>query len=526
VKRGVVVLSAVVLSAAGCLPAAGSTKPNVILIFADDISARELPVYGSSVWTDPLRKDTSDPIYLAKTPVLDRIAGEGVWIRTAWAATVCSPSRAMMMTGRYANLHKWWHNGDYGKAPNGNWIWPLYESSPLQIGHLARNAGYATQWAGKTQMKQCDHQRFGFDEGVFTPGSYLFPKNPYTDFVLTDVKGKKKVQVNEDTGEEVSYYAQTAWYWQPSVALMNHPDCPEPTAEMPITYWPFSEEDQKAYGAHTYGPDVELDFIFDFMERRHAEGKPFFIYHTTHLGHDAFNWFEPDSKSRWPGTPVIKWDGKKYTRTEPRVTGDKGVYDTHGTVTEPGMHSHVEYLDYQLWQYLGKLDELKIADNTVLIFCADNGTSGYGKASHDRQKGTHVPFMVYAPGLGFTKRGEQDILLNLSDVLPTLADIMNVEVPVDYEIHGKSLWPYLTTGRREHREWIYAYKQEKQLIRSHRVMRDGYGKWWDVSARPDDLISFPPITDWERVSAAHREERNRLEAILPRFAKKPEEITH
>ncbi|QBG47511.1 sulfatase [Verrucomicrobia bacterium S94] len=511
----------VLLTAGAVSVSAKLDKPNVVLVFADDISAREIPFYGSSVWSDAKGRDTQDMGYRAKTPVLDRLAEKGAWIRTAWAATVCSPSRAMMMTGRYANLHKWWHNGDLGGiVENGkktDWVVPLYVSSPLLIGHVAQKAGYATQWVGKTQMKKCDHRLFGFDEGVFTPGSYLFPKNPYTDFVLTDVKGKKKTQVNEDTGKELSHYAQTSWYWKPSVALMNHPTVPPATAEQNCTYWPVSEEDRKNYGLNTYGPDVELDFVFDFMERKHHEGRPFFVYHTTHLGHDGFDWLHPESGNKWPGTPGIKWDGKKYIRTEPNITGDNGRYDTHGTVTEPGIHTHVEYIDFQIWQYLKKFDELGIADNTILIFCADNGTSTYGKGSPDRQKGCHVPFMVYAPGADFTKKGEQDILVNIADVLPTLADIMGYEIPADYKIHGKSLWPYLTTDKQDHRDWIYAYRGGMQLIRGKKVMKDGFGKWWDVEHQPDDLIRFPQIRDWEKVSAAHRAERDKLMCILPEF---------
>lgn len=58
-------------------------KPNIIVYFADDISARELPIYGSSVWTDPLRENTSDSEFRAKTPVLDKLAMQGCWIKTA-----------------------------------------------------------------------------------------------------------------------------------------------------------------------------------------------------------------------------------------------------------------------------------------------------------------------------------------------------------------------------------------------------------------------------------------------------------
>ncbi|WOO40667.1 sulfatase-like hydrolase/transferase [Rubellicoccus peritrichatus] len=492
----------------------GKDKPNVILIFADDISARELPFYGSSTWTEPSGRDTQDPNFQAKTPVFDKLAEEGVWVTNAWAATVCSPSRAMMMTGRYANLHKWWHNNDYGKIDDGT-KWPkpvaLYLTSPLQIGHLAQQAGYATQWSGKTQMKHCDYELFGFDEGCFTPGSYLFGQNPHTDFQLIQNKGKK-TQTNLDTGEEIDFYAQASWYWQPSVALMNHPSNKEA-----IEWWPNTPESKKSFGLTTYAPDVEMDFIFEFIERKHAEGKPFFIYHTEHLGHDGFDYLDPTSGSMWPGTPVVEWDGEGYTRIEPKITGDKGVYDTHGTVSDPGIHKHVEYLDYHVWLYMEKLKEMGIEDNTIIIFCADNGTWKYGKSSHDRQKGTHVPFLIYAPGQNLTKQGEQDILVSLADILPTLADIMGTEIPEDYEIHGESLWPYLTSDQEKHRDWIYAYKSDKQLIRGDKVMLDGYGKWWDVSETPDDLISFAQITDWETASPEHRAERDRLSAILPDY---------
>ena len=241
----------------------------------------------------------------------------------------------------------------------------------------------------------------------------------------------------------------------------------------------------------------------------------FFVYHTSHLGHDAFNWLDPESPSKWPGTPVIRWDGERYHRTTPLITGDAGNYDTHGTVTPPGIHHHVNYLDYQAWLYQNKLKDLGIADNTIFIFCADNGTSGYGKNSPDRQKGTHVPLIISARGL--TKRGEQDVLVNMSDILPTIAELSGVPLPANYEINGESLVPLLFGDRPTHREWLYGYLDDRQIIRGTKVLRDGRGKWWDVERTPDDLISFPEIDDWTMVSAAHRSERDKLEALLPRF---------
>ncbi|MEM6692437.1 MAG: sulfatase-like hydrolase/transferase [Planctomycetota bacterium] len=487
------------------------SRPNIIVVFADDISARELPLYGSSVWSPPTGGDTRNAKYRAATPVLDRLANEGCWISTAWASVVCSPSRAMMMTGRYAHLHKWWGNkskGKYVDEQGSEVTWPLYMSSPLQIGHVAQRAGYSTYWAGKTQMAG-DLTEFGFDRGCFTPGGLDEKDNPYTDFkhVVRKTNGQRQL-INLDTKLPVQTYQQHGWYWFPHVRLMNH-------GAKEFQWWPNTGDSKTQFGVETYGPDVELDFIFDFMERQVAEDKPFFVYHTSHLGHDAFDWLNPNSKSKWPGTPVVNWDGEKYTRIDPKITGDEGEYDTHGTVTPPGIHNHINYLDYQAWLYQKKLDELGIVDNTIFVFCADNGTSGYGKNSPDRQKGTHVPLIISGPGL--TKQGKQDVLMNMCDLLPTIAELTGVEIPSDYEINGESLVPFLFSDQAEHRDWIYGYLDDKQIIRGKKVLRDGRGKWWDVENTPDDLISFPRIENWEQVSEAHRQERDELIAILPRF---------
>ncbi|WP_111708262.1 sulfatase-like hydrolase/transferase [Lutibacter citreus] len=492
-------------------------KPNIILIYADDISARELPIYKSDTWSPPEGGNTQDMQFRAKTPVLDNLANEGVYIKTAWAAVVCSPSRAMMMTGRYAHIHKWWANSDIGRYSVGKKktaTFPLFKSSPKLIGHIAQEGGYKTFWVGKTQMRNDDLDQYGFEEGVFTAGSTtLAGVNPYTNFEVEQVKkdGKKFV-INKDSGKEVVMYPQSSWYWKPHVMLMNHP-----TSSKKYEWWPNTAKSKKEYGVNTFGPDVELDFAFDFMERKVKKDEPFFLYHTSHLGHDAFDFLNPTEKNKWPGTPIVTYKNGKYKRTDPKIKGSNGKYNLNGTVTKPGIHNHLNYLDYQVSLYLEKMKELKIEDNTILVFCADNGTSGYGKNSNAVQKGVHVPFIVYAPGFNFTKKGEQDILLNISDVLPTITEIVGVEIPEDYEINGESFWPYLTTDKKEHRKWIYAYKSGTQLIRGKKVLKDGTNKWFDVSETPSDLISFNQIKDWKTVSEDLKKEKNELTKILPRF---------
>jgi len=486
-------------------------KPNVIIFFTDDISAREFPVYNTPAWTNPLREDTSDVSLRARTPVMDRLAREGCYVQTAWSATLCKPSRAMILSGRYAHRQGWWCNKQLGQRvrPDGKTEhWPIYKSSPLLVSHVAKMGGYDTYWAGKFHLTG-DYLAYGFDEAFITPGLLSEPTNPNSDFQLDyEKRDGERVLVNQDTGLRVETYAHDSYYWQPNVRLVNHP-----SARGEVVWWPNERAKDAAYGLSSYGPDLEMRFTFDFMDRKRAEGNPFFIYHACHLGHDSFDWLDPDNPSRWPGTPNVSWNGEGYERTVPRVEGDAGEYETFDTVSESGMHRHIEYIDYQIWCYLEKLKAMGELDNTVLIITSDNGSGGYGKNSKDRQKGCHVPMIVYAPGM--VRKGEQAILVSLTDMLPTVAELAGVTLPEAYEVDGESLVPFLYGEQDTHRDWIFSYSGGKPIIRGHHVLRDANKRWWDVSSQPEDLIGFERIENWNKVSAAGQAERDVLQSVLP-----------
>lgn len=470
---------------------AAERQPNVIVVMADDISARDFPIYGSSTCYGER----------ASTPVIDRLAKEGCYLTTAWSSTVCMPTRAMVMSGRYAHLTKWWDNGEFGKSKRGG-IFPVADSSPLTIGHVAKQAGYRSIWVGKTHVTTgSSYTRFGFDEGVFTPGEPDVRGNsPFDHF--RNVKNKE-------------FWNSDSFLWWPEVQVANHPEHPD----QPFT-WQKSE-------ISDYGPDIEMDRILDFMARSKLQGKPFFVYHTSHLGHQAVDMASPRHNMTWPGTPRLTWnaDSQTYTRHEPKIT-PKGPVNTLSTtyekenITPDELKYQVEYLDYQMWQYINKLKELGELENTVVIFTSDNGTKGW-KASVEKQRSLHVPFVVYAPGQSQFVNGEQEIVSDLSDLLPTLAEIIGAKLPPQekYELNGKSLWPYLTKQSAQHREWIYGYKGNRQMVRGHHLLRDGKGAWWDASKLPTDMDSFPAIKDFSALSAYQSKEKEMIEKVMKRFAR-------
>ena len=106
-------------------------RPNIVLILADDVSPDMFGCYG---------------VAEAKTPNIDRMAREGVMFQTAWASAICGPSRAMLMTGRYATANGFWYNGCAFPMPDGSRDMFRYFPS---IANLFHDGGYTTAVASK-----------------------------------------------------------------------------------------------------------------------------------------------------------------------------------------------------------------------------------------------------------------------------------------------------------------------------------------------------------------------------------------
>ncbi|KAJ8904479.1 hypothetical protein NDN08_000996 [Rhodosorus marinus] len=520
-----VVLYCAVLS--GADGAKSRTKPNIIVLIGDDLSPREFPSYDTGVWSSTDEEPTDKKHFRAKTPMLDKIAKEGIFFDKAWATPICAASRGMLMTGRYATITKWWYNFDYGSWTDGNGkvgdIVPLWITSPLGIAHLATAAGYGTFWGGRAGMKDVNNlDKFGFERGIFVPAPQEFLPSPLSDFQIVGAgvdEDGNKIFVNKDTGKvEPGARPQRSYTWRPHVLLLNPPNEDEQ-----LVYYPNTRKTKQAYSRGTFGPDVDMEVTKKFMETCVEEDTPFFLYATSRIGHKAYDFINQKTDT-WPPTPNLSWNAskEKYTKEEPVISKRGGKYRTKG-INNGGIRRHVEYLDYTIWQYVEKCKELGVLDNTVIIFSTDNGTKGYGKDSKNKQRGPHVPMFIYAPGMNMTKQGRSSEFVSFVDIVPTVADLMGVSYLLDgYELHGQSLYKYLFRGAKKHtREYNFSYQTRstghKQLIRGSYVMKDGGDRWYDVSNEKRDLDSYPIITNWNKVPKELRDERDELSKVLDEF---------
>ena len=227
-----------------------------------------------------------------------------------------------------------------------------------------------------------------------------------------------------------------------------------------------------------YGPDVDLEFHLDFIKSSANKQQPFLAYYATCLPHFP-----------WEPTP----DSADKSYRQPR-TGHKGDPKYF-----PDM---VAYLDKHVGLIMQSLDDLGIADNSIVIFLADNGTDqdlinewGDGKKIRGGKgtmtdRGTHVPLIVRWPD--HIKAGSScDDLIDFSDLFPTLCELTGAALP-KAALHGRSFAPQLVGRPGNPREWVHIQHGENRQVRDSNYMLDNKDQLrrvvelWEEPAKPNE----------------------------------------
>jgi arylsulfatase A len=230
-----------------------------------------------------------------------------------------------------------------------------------------------------------------------------------------------------------------------------------------------------------YGPDVDLEVYLDFIRTRAENKQPFLAFYSTCLPH-------------FPWEPTPDSTRKTYRAPNAAHKGDPKYF--------PDM---VAYLDKQIGVMLKTLDDLGIAENTIVMFLADNGTDsglvnqwGDGKSIAGGKgtmtdRGTHVPLLVRWPGK-IRAGGTCDDLVDLTDFLPTLCELTGAELP-QQSIHGRSFAPQLLGKPGHPRTWIHIQNDDDRQVRNNEYMLNNKDQLrrvvqlWEEPAKPNENLN-------------------------------------
>jgi arylsulfatase A-like enzyme len=433
ISRAVMLLIASRLVALATLCAAApASHPNIIFILADDLSARALSCYGGSV----------------KTPVLDRLARQGVRFNNAWSAPLCGPSRAILHTGKYPH-----HQGYYVNAVTPT---VAFYDDPrhLPLLRMAKSAGYATGMFGKIHHGS-DPTKYGADFYCVT--RYW--------------KGYDGPSHSMDGSREGMY--GVSWYWHPG-EILNGAGIPT----MP----------------DDFGPDIELKQLLGFVEAN--KDRPFFVYWPTNLPHMERNPKTGYRTFSYTSVPEVDANG---TRTGRKVAGS--------------LQSTVGYLDFLIGRIQGRLQQLGLAENTILFFTSDNGTANGDKASYERDYAIRVPFVV--SGGPVKPQGLSETLVDFTDIWPTVANLTGYKGAMNTD--GHSFAPCLFGQPFTPRETIQMAMNNARWLRDRDWLLDGRGRFFDLrgTSKQTDYKDVSESSDPEVVAARKRFELLLKEIPLP-----------
>lgn len=239
-----------------------------------------------------------------------------------------------------------------------------------------------------------------------------------------------------------------------------------------------------------YGPDYFSDYLLRWIESN--KERPWLAYYSMTLVHDPFN-ATPDSED---------WD----VDPKKRYVEDNKYF--------PEM---VTYCDKIFGKIMKKLNDLKLADNTIVIFVGDNGTARYittpmkdgsfvrGGKGMPIETGTGVP-LIASWGKYNSKLQSHSVndLVDFTDFMPTFAEAMNIQVPTEWDIDGRSFLPVLKGEKNPNeREWVFVHYQPNHVpqanleryscrfFKDHTYKYYSNGAFYNYRKDPDELRSIP-----------------------------------
>ncbi|MDF7826855.1 sulfatase-like hydrolase/transferase [Pontiellaceae bacterium B12227] len=424
-------------------------RPNIVLIMTDDASWECFGPYGAEDY---------------KTPNIDRLAEQGVKFEHCYSTPLCTPSRVMIMTGKY-NFRNYTHFG-------------YLNPNEKTFGHMMQQAGYKTAIAGKWQLNGIyDPKRFADHSDNTRVNKAGFDE--YALWQLT--KGKS----GKGGGER---------FWSPPLEINGE----------------FLSAQQNK---NQYGPDIMSDFVCDFIERN--QDQPFFVYYPTVLVHDPF-------------VPTPDTIGKRSRGAQANKAPKSEAQQKANFVAMVNYMDKLVGKVVAKLEAVGQLENTLIlftSDNgTNKRIKSDwNDRTIQGGKGAMKDNGTHVPLIAFWKGKSLEGAVSKD-LVDFTDVYATLAEVAGIQLDSTDPKDGQSFLPQIvgeSTTPRTHAlcyyqpYWGRVSENAGAFVRTRRFKLYADGRFYDIANDLDEANNLAGSFAGERAMTAHKNLKKLIDQVPP-----------
>ncbi len=370
----------------GCSSVEQSPPPNILIMVADDAGWRDVGYHDSEI----------------KTPNIDRLAKTGVELDQFYVYPTCSPTRASLLTGRYASR--------FGIAgPIAMKSKQVLPSDTVTLPELLRKRGYSTAITGKWHLglrPESGPRQYGFDH------TYGFLHGQIDQYTHKYKNGDQ------------------SWH-----------------------------RNDKFISEEGHATDLITNEATNYIKHLRDKSKPFFLY-------------VPFSVPHYPLQEDEKWLSK---------------YQSIENESRRTYAASVAHLDDSVGEIIKTLEDENLRENTLVIFLSDNGAQENWTPTfeyemrhgpYDRlgdngplrdwktslyEGGIRVPALINWPSKLSSRKEKQ--LLQISDILPTIASLTGAEINSNMKLDGSDIWQTLIKGKNIGERPLYLRTAKQAILR-------------------------------------------------------------
>jgi arylsulfatase A-like enzyme len=433
---------------------AANQQPNIVVIFSDDHAYQAISAYGENR-------------NLLNTPNIDRIGNKGVrFDRCLVTNSICGPSRATLLTGKYSHMNGFYNNSN-----------SKFDGTQQTFPKLLQKAGYQTAVIGKWHLIS---EPTGFDYWHILPGQGIYYNPPmirngervqhqgYTtdlisDFSIDWLKNRDKSKPFLLMSQHKAPHRE----WAPALRHLGHDN--DRVYPEPINLF----DDYSNRGIATKDQDMTIEKTFTKLDAK--------LVPPTNMNPEQLQkwnaYYQPRNDKYFKDDPkgkdLVRWRYNRY------------MHDYLGTI---------KAVDESVGKMLDYLDAEGLAENTIVVYAADQGfflgEHGWFDKRWILEESLRTPMLISWPKISKAASVNKN-LTGLIDLAQTFLEAAGADVPKDMQ--GKSLLPILKGKVPEDWRKSFYYHYYEYPV-PHRV-RPHYG----VITDRFKLVHFyrPDVDYWE-----------------------------